>query len=57
MCTLLAKSYHHSYECDLSIGRAPDLLGLIAGDCEFRGSLGKHGYDAIYPVLGPAQKR
>ena len=29
----------------------PDLLALIAGDCEFRNRLGNQGCGAIYPAL------
>ena len=29
----------------------PDLLALIAGDCEFRNKLGNQGCGAIYPAL------
>jgi len=35
----------------------PDLLALIARDCEFRGRLGNQGYGAIYPALSRVQKR
>jgi hypothetical protein len=35
----------------------PDLLALLAGDCEFRNKLGNQGCGAIYPALGRAQKR
>ena len=35
----------------------PDLLGLIAGDCELRGGLGNRGCGAIYPALSRVQKR
>ena len=35
----------------------PDLLALIAGDCEFRGKKGTQGCGAIYPALGRVQKR
>jgi len=35
----------------------PDLLALIAGDCEERTSLGNRGCGAIYPALARAQKR
>jgi len=35
----------------------PDLLALIAGDCEFRGEQGNQGCGAIYPALGSVQKR
>ena len=35
----------------------PDLLGLIAGDCELREALGNQGCGAIYPALGRVQKR
>ena len=35
----------------------PDLLALIAGDCEERTSLGNRGCGAIYPALGRVQKR
>jgi len=34
----------------------PDLLALIAGDCEFRNRLGNQGCGAIYPAPGRAQK-
>ena len=29
----------------------PDLLALLAGDCDFRGGLGNRGCGAIYPAL------
>jgi hypothetical protein len=35
----------------------PDLLALIAGDCDERTSLGNQGCGAIYPALGHGQKR
>jgi hypothetical protein len=35
----------------------PDLLALIAGDCDERTSLGNQGCGAIYPALGHAKKR
>ena len=35
----------------------PDLLGLIAGNCELRGGLGNRGRGAIYPALSCVQKR
>ena len=35
----------------------PDLLALIAADCEFRGKKGTQGCGAIYPALGRVQKR
>ena len=35
----------------------PDLLGLIAGDCELRGELGNRGCGAIYPALSRIQTR
>ena len=35
----------------------PDLLALLAGDCEFRNKLGNQGCGAIYPALGRVQKR
>ena len=35
----------------------PDLLALLAGDCEYRGGLGNQGCGAIYPALGRVQKR
>ena len=35
----------------------PDLLALLASDCEIRNKLGKQGGGAIYPALGSAQKR
>ena len=30
----------------------PDLLALIAGDCEFKGERGNQGCGAIHPALG-----
>ncbi len=35
----------------------PDLLALLASDCEFRNKLGNQGCGAIYPALGLVQKR
>jgi len=35
----------------------PDLLALLAGDCEERTSLGNRGCGAIYPALGRVEKR
>jgi len=35
----------------------PDLLALIAGDCEVRVRLGNQGCRAIYPSLGRVKKR
>jgi len=35
----------------------PDLLAMLASDCEFRNKLGNHGYGAIYPALGRVEKR
>jgi len=35
----------------------PDLLALLASDCEVRTSLGNRGCGAIYPALGRVQKR
>ena len=35
----------------------PDLLALIAGDCDKRTAQGNQGCGAIYPALGHAQKR
>ena len=35
----------------------PDLLALLASDCEFRNKLGDQGCGAIYPTLGRVQKR
>ena len=35
----------------------PDLLALLASDCEFRNKLGNQGCGALYPALGRAQKR
>ena len=35
----------------------PDLLGLIAGNCELRSGLGNRGRGAIYPALSYVQKR
>jgi len=35
----------------------PDLLSLLASDCEERTSLGNRGCGAIYPALARTQKR
>ena len=35
----------------------PDLLALLASDCEERTSLGNRGCGAIYPALGRVEKR
>ena len=35
----------------------PDLLALLASDCEERTSLGNRGCGAIYPALARTQKR
>ena len=35
----------------------PDLLALLASDCEFRNKQGNQGCGAIYPALGRVQKR
>ena len=35
----------------------PDLLPLLADDCEFRNKLGNQGCGAIYPALGLVQRR
>ena len=35
----------------------PDLLGLIAGNCQLRRGLGNRGRGAIYPALSYVQKR
>ena len=35
----------------------PDLLALLASDCEFRNKLGNQGCGALYPALGRVQKR
>ena len=35
----------------------PDLLALLAGDCELRNKLGNQGCGALYPALSRAQKR
>ncbi len=35
----------------------PDLLALLASDCEFRNKLGNQGCGALYPALGLVQKR
>ena len=35
----------------------PDLLALLASDCEFRNRLGNQGCGAIYPALGLVQRR
>ena len=48
------RRYHTSGHVDVVL---PDLLALIAGDCEERTSLGNRGCGAIYPALGCVQKR
>ena len=35
----------------------PDLLALLASDCEFRNKLGNQGCGALYPALARVQKR
>ena len=35
----------------------PDLLALLASDCEFRNKLGNQGCGALYPALGRVEKR
>ena len=35
----------------------PDLLALLASDCEFRNKLGNQGCGAIYSALGLVQRR
>ncbi len=35
----------------------PELIGILASDCKFRGRLVNQGCGAVYPVLGSAQKR
>ena len=35
----------------------PDLLALLASDCEFRNKLGNQGCGALYPALGLVQRR
>ena len=35
----------------------PDLLAMLASDCEFRNKLGNQGCGALYPALSRAQKR
>ncbi len=35
----------------------PDLLAMLASDCEFSNKLGNQGCGALYPALGRAQKR
>ena len=35
----------------------PDLLALIAGNCDKRTALGNQGCGAIYPALGRVKKR
>ena len=35
----------------------PDVLALLASDCEFRNKLGNQGCGAIYPTLGLVQRR
>ena len=37
--------------------RLPDLLALLAGDCDKRTALGNQGCGAIYPALSRVQKR
>ena len=35
----------------------PDLLALLASDCEFRNKLGNQGCGALYPALGRVKRR
>jgi len=35
----------------------PDLLALLASDCDFRNKLGNQRCGAIYPALGLVKKR
>ena len=35
----------------------PDLLAMLASDCEFRNKLGNQGCGALYPALGLVQRR
>jgi len=35
----------------------PDLLAMLASDCEFRNKLGNQGSGAVYPALGRVKKR
>ena len=35
----------------------PDLLALLASDCEFWNKLGNQGCGALYPALGLVQRR
>ena len=35
----------------------PDLLALLAGDCEVRNKLGNQGCGALYPALSRTQNR
>ncbi len=35
----------------------PDLLAMLASDCEFRNKLGNQGCGALYPALGRVEKR
>ena len=35
----------------------PDLIGILASDCEFRGRIGNQGCGAIYPALMRVPKR
>jgi len=35
----------------------PDLLAMLASDCEFRNKLGNQGCGALYPALGRVPKR
>ena len=35
----------------------PDLLAMLASDCEFRNKLGNQGCGALYPALGLVEKR
>ena len=34
----------------------PDLIGILASDCKFRGRLGNQGCGAIYPALSRVPK-
>ena len=35
----------------------PDLIGILASDCKFRGRLGNQGCGAIYPALMRVPRR
>ena len=42
------------YDSDVVL---PDLIGLLASDCEYRNKLGNQGYGALNPALGRVKTR